>query len=143
MVLAAAKGIVMACDKSILAEFGGQALGQVTPNQNGMCQTKSIYVSKYTVQDFDKVKASFLSSVATIVHMESIPAALILNCDQTGIQLVPSSNWTLEKKGVKRVALSGGDDKRQITAVVCGSMTGDFLPLQIVYLVATKNLVYP
>ena len=93
----------------------------------------STSASKYTVQDFEKAKADFLSSVATIVHMESIPAALILNCDQTGIRLVPSSNWTLEKKGVKRVALSGCDDKRQITAVVCGSMTGDFLPLQVVY----------
>ena len=35
--------------------------------------------------------------------MEDVPAKLILNSDQTGIELVPSSNWTIEKKGANEL----------------------------------------
>ncbi len=62
--------------------------------------------------------------------MEDVPIELILNWDQTGI---PSSNWTMDKCGVKRVEMIGVGDKRQITAVFCGSVLGDFLPIQLIY----------
>ena len=39
----------------------------------------------------------------------------------------------MEKRGNRRVELKGIDDKRQITAVLCGSLTGVFLPPQIIY----------
>ncbi len=39
----------------------------------------------------------------------------------------------MEKEGAKRVEISAVDDKRQITAVFAGSLTGDFLPPQLVY----------
>jgi hypothetical protein len=39
----------------------------------------------------------------------------------------------MEQKGAKRVELTGIDDKCQITAVFCGSLSGDFLPIQVVY----------
>ena len=80
---------------------------------------------------FDELKAQFLEEVATTVYVEEIPPELILNWDQTGINLVPSSSWTMEQKGAKYVELTGIDDKRQITAVFCGSFTGDFLPIQL------------
>ena len=35
--------------------------------------------------------------------------------------------------GAKRVEVQGVDDKRQITAVFGGSLTGDFLPILLVY----------
>lgn len=65
--------------------------------------------------------------------MEEIPPHLILNWDQTGIRIVPSSSWTMERHGSKRVELTGVDDKRMITAVFCGSLVGDFLPIQLIY----------
>ena len=49
------------------------------------------------------------------------------------MKLVPSSSWTMEKRGAKRVEMARVNDKRQITAVFCGSLVGDFLPIQIVY----------
>ena len=48
--------------------------------------------------------------------MEETPAELVLNWDQTGIKLVPSSTWTMERKGERRVEMVGVNDKRQITA---------------------------
>ena len=65
--------------------------------------------------------------------MEEIPAELILNWYHTGIKIVPSSTWTMEERRAKRVEVVGVNDKRQITAVFCGSLTGDFLPVQVIY----------
>ena len=64
--------------------------------------------------------------------MEEIPDELVISCDQTGIKYVPVSQWTLERKGAKRVEVQGVDDKRQITAVFGVSLTGDFLPVQLI-----------
>ena len=58
---------------------------------------------------------------------------LILNWDQTGIKIVPVSTWTMDRRGVKRVEIVGISDKRQITAVFCGNLVGDFLPIQVIY----------
>ena len=79
------------------------------------------------------MKRAFLDDVVAVVTMEDVPPELILNWDQTGIHLVPASTWTMDKEGSKRVEISGANDKRQITAVFCGTLTGDFLPLQLVY----------
>ena len=74
-----------------------------------------------------------MSDVATTVEMEQIPAELVLNWDQTGIRLVPSSTWTMERRGEHRVEMVGVNNKRQITEVFCGNALGEFLPLQLIY----------
>ena len=45
----------------------------------------------------------------------------------------------MEKEGAKRVEIVGIDDRRQITAVFYGSITGDFLPIQLIYKGKTKK----
>ena len=65
--------------------------------------------------------------------MDEIPLDLVINFDQTGINYIPVSSWTMEVEGAKRVEVAGKDDKWQITADFAGSMTGDFLPPQLVY----------
>ena len=74
-----------------------------------------------------------MNDALSVVTMEEIPGELILNWDQTGIHLVPASAWTMEQSGSKRVQISGVGDKRQITALFCCSLTGDFLPVQLIY----------
>ena len=39
----------------------------------------------------------------------------------------------MEKCGAQRVEIAGVDDKRQITAVFCGTMLDEFLPPQLIY----------
>ena len=46
-----------------------------------------------------------------------IPPELIMNWDQTGIKLVPSSSWTMEQRGSQKVEMVGVNNKRQITAI--------------------------
>lgn len=55
---------------------------------------------------------------------------LVLNWDHTGISIVPGSSWTMELKGSQRVEIVGIREKCQITAVLCGSLTGDQLIYQ-------------
>lgn len=53
--------------------------------------------------------------------------------DETGVRIVPSNDSTMARKGSKQVEIIGLDDKRQITAVMACSLTGELLPLQLVY----------
>ena len=63
--------------------------------------------------------------------MEEIPFSLIINWDQTAVNYIPLSSWTMEKRGTKRVKIVALDDKRQITAVFAGTLTGDFYHLRL------------
>ena len=58
--------------------------------------------------------------------MDEIPHEHIINFDQTELNYIPATPWTIEKERAKRVEVVGKDDKRQITAVFDGSMTGVF-----------------
>ena len=81
--------------------------------------------------NFDEIQEIFLSDIAAIVIMEEIPSPLILNWDQTGINFVPVSEWTMEVRGTRRVEIAGLKDKRQMTAVFARS-DGNFLPPQLI-----------
>lgn len=89
--------------------------------------------SKSSLVDSEEKKAEFLDTVAEAVVMEEISAELVLNWDQTGIKLMPSLVWMMERQGEKQVEMVGVNDKRQITAVFCGTMLGEFLPVQLIY----------
>ena len=67
------------------------------------------------------------------MEFEEVPPNLVINWDQTAIKYVPVSNWTFEAKGSKRVEIRGVDYKRQITALLAGTLTGTFLPPQLIY----------
>ena len=71
--------------------------------------------------------------IKAVVTMEEIPNDLIVNWDQTGLNYVPVSQWMMAREGSKRVEVVGLNDKRQITGVFAGSLSGNFLPVQLVY----------
>ena len=89
--------------------------------------------SKHSTANFAELKQSFLDDVLTTVTMENILPELIMNWDQTGIKLVPSSNWTMEKMGTQRLEIIWVNNKCQITAMFCGTLSGDILPIQLIY----------
>ena len=102
--MAAASGIVLTCDRSMLVEFGGYVelnrhWAYSLLHQMNFVQRKATTAkSKYAIADFDCVKRE---SVVATVEMEEIPPELILNWDQTGIRIVPSNNWTMDQHDVK------------------------------------------
>lgn len=41
----------------------------------------------------------------------------------------------MDDKGAKKVSIEGLGDKRQITATFAGTLAGEFLPIQLLYMV--------
>ena len=137
--IAAARGILLKCDRTKLAEFGGPVqlnrhwAHSLLKRMKFVQRKATTAKSKQTVANFTDLKEAFLADVVATVTMEEIPPELILNWDQTGIKIVPSATWTMTRQGEKRVEMIGVNDKRQITAVFCGTVLGDFLPVQLIY----------
>ena len=76
---------------------------------------------------------AMVKRMAAIIKNKQIHKSLIINIDQTGIELVPASKTTYDAIGKKSIALVGQDDKRQITAVLGSSASGELLPLQLIF----------
>ena len=76
------------------------------------------------------MKTQFLFDIETFTSFEEIPKSLVFNWDQTAIKYVPVLDWTMDKKGTKKVRL---DDKHQITTVFAATMARDFLLPQLIY----------
>ena len=90
---------------------------------------------KLLPQDFEAVKAPFLDRVCEAAVMEScmVPPQLVLNFDQTNAKLFPVSEWTLARKGSKQVAITGKEDKQEITVLLTCTHSGILLPPQVIY----------
>ena len=68
-----------------------------------------------------------------MVKTKSIQEELVLNWDETGFNIAPAGNWTLEGAGTSRVEIVAQDDMHQITATYTSTLSGAFLPIQILY----------
>ena len=131
VVIAAAEGMVMNKDAHILRENGGIKL---TKEWAKSFLDRMGYVKRKS----ERLKSIFLMDTMNIVSMDEIPPQLIINFDKTAINYVPTPSWTMEKQGAKRVEMMGIDNKRQMTAVFGASLSGNFLPPQLVYEGKTK-----
>ena len=80
-----------------------------------------------------KTKLDFQRKIRQVQSWHSIPDDLIINFDQTPLPHFLTSNRTLNEKGAKSVPLQGQGKKKQITGTFAVSMTGDFLPMQLIY----------
>ena len=49
------------------------------------------------------------------------------------MSIVPTSDWTMEKWGAKVVPIANTDDKRQLTAVLAVTTSGEYLKPQLLY----------
>ena len=139
LVQAAAEGIVTSKDRNLLVENGGHIAltrGWAISILKRMGYVKRKATTKTSILSNSEVQAKkhkFLSEISGMVAEHKIPDQLVLNWDQTGLQLVPSGNWTLEEQSTKRVELKGLNDKRMITATFTCSLSGHFLPMQLLY----------
>ena len=71
--------------------------------------------------------------LALLCDLWEIPPELVYNSDQTGVRLIPSSDYTRAAKGSIDVSVHGYGDKRQITVVPTTTATGHSLPMQVIY----------
>ena len=153
IVLSAGIGIVQGHDASLLSSNGGTVeltrdWAKSLMQQMGLSKRKATTKSSLSKYDFEEVREIFLNDVSSVVLMEDIPLSLIINWDQTGVHFVPVSQWTMEVKGARRVEIAGLSDKRQMTMVLAGTASGEFLPPQLIYPGSTlkslpKNVNFP
>ena len=138
IVSSAAKGIVKNYDANLLECNGGHITcnrpwAKALLRRMGYVKRRANTKSKVSVERFELLKAQFNFDIKVITEMEEVPDELIINWDHTGINYVPTSNWTMAEEGPSRVEIVGLGDKRQITAVLACSLSGDFLPPQVIY----------
>ena len=138
IVMACAEGVITNHDSNLLASNGGYITitkdwAKSLLSRMGFVKRHASTSAKVSPQSFDKLKEQFLFDAKCLIGMEEIPDSLVINWDQTGIQYVPVSAWTMEKQGMKRVEIKGLNDKRLITAVFAVTKDGYFLPPQIIY----------
>ena len=112
IVVAAARGILLSSDRSKLTEVGGYIkLNRHWTYSLLACMhfvKRKAFTSKsrYT-PTIAMLKEYFNEGLWTVVTMENIPPELVLNRDQTGIKIVPTSSWTMNQQGAKRVEVVG------------------------------------
>ena len=144
IIMACAEGIVRSKDSNLLCSNGGyisltKDWGKSLMRRMGLVKRRASTKSKVSIENFEELKEQYLLDIKVCVEMDEVPDDLVINWDQTGIHYVPVSSWTMEKEGSKRVEIAGIEDKRQITAVFGCTITGDFLPIQIIYKGKTKK----
>jgi len=88
---------------------------------------------KFSVCNFEELESQFLMDIIASVTMEENPSDMVLHWDQTTIKYIPLSEWTMAKKESKRVEVLGIDGKCQITAMFAAPLSGNFLPIQLIY----------
>ena len=99
----------------------------------GFLKRKGTQDSKKLPEDFDSIKSNFVKRVYDCRQEHHIPDDMLINWDQTGVNRIPGGEWTMVERGNKQVTITGIDDKRQITSLLAVSMTGEFLPPQVLY----------
>lgn len=87
---------------------------------------------------YEECKKQYLGDILDIKTKYNIPAELILNSDQTPSSYVSVGNKTMAARGSKSVPIKGLTDKRNITLNFVISLSGEFLPVQIIYGGKTK-----
>ena len=139
VLIAIAKGIVTANDRTLLPEYGGTI-------RIGYKWCESVFKRmKWTKRKgttskpiippglVKEVGLTFFKDIAEVVQADAIPPELIINIDQTPLPFVLISKYSMNKKGDKNVPIQGTDDYRQITGTFSISMSGNFLPIQLIY----------
>ena len=145
MVIAIGTGVVKANNPDILKEFGGPV--ELT---EGWARSvlKSLNFSKRkgttgkvdpSDQFLKEEKRTFQANIANAVVEHDIPDDLVINLDQTPLSYVSPGKYTMHQRGATNVPINGLDDKRQVTGTFAVSMTGNFLPVQVIYQGKTKR----
>ena len=138
IVMAAANGIIAARNPALLTQHGGhieitKAWAKSLFQRMGYVKRKCSNAGKITVARFEELQEEFLADIKAEVLMNDVPPSLIFNWDQTALKFVPTGEWTMHRAKEKIIPIASSDDKRQITAVLAITQTGEYLPPQLIY----------
>ena len=133
-------GVLMGLIKSDLVTYGMYLEFQITDRgiqslyrRMNLCQ-RMMTTSRPTVTRsiWLETRTQYLHDIVPVVS-HSIPDELIINADQMPSKYVPTANVTMAEKNSKHVARKGANDKRGITVTLRESLSGEILPMQLIY----------
>lgn len=85
-------------------------------------------------EDFEEKKAKYVKIGSELIFRHNVPPELVINGDETSVQLVNRARVTRNDVGAKRVKVLGmGEDKAQITATLLVTEHGEVLPYQMIF----------
>ena len=99
-----------AMDRTRLVEAGGPAIltnswAKSLLKRMNFTKRRASTKCSHPGDELEKEKQTFLSEILDTVALNDIPPELIFNWDQTGINLVPTALWTLDKRGRRELRL--------------------------------------
>lgn len=86
-----------------------------------------------TARALEEAHSVYLARIAFTASRCAIPPELCFHADETGLMMLPSSNYTLAKRGSASVAVNDHDEKRLVTLMVAGNGAGDLLPPFVIF----------
>ena len=107
----------------------GDSIGRSIDKQTR--QVLDWWVSYHTGGWEEQCEQSFLRK-AWVIKEEDIPAALLVNSDQTQVVFAPGDKMSWAETGSKQVAILGGE-KRAFTVLISVASNGAVLPMQAIY----------
>ena len=107
----------------------GDSWAQRFWNRHKLCSRVVTTKMRETIPaNFDMLKEKYIMLYAYFVQKHNIPRELILGCDETAVQLVPTIKKLRCKKGTRRVRVQGvGKEKSQITCGICVAGDGSLV----------------
>ena len=144
IVMVIGNGVVRSNSPTLLKENGG-SLELTEDWARGVIKSMNWFKRKGTTQKKEpskqfllEEKLTFQKKIFGVIFEHDIPKEVIINLDQTPISYVSPGKCTFDVESVETVSIKGIDDKRQITATFAISMSGEFLPIQVIYEGKTK-----
>jgi len=108
VMIATGNGILMSKDANLLSSITlTKAWAKYLLHRMNFAKRKATTKAKVNVEHFEEVKWQFLLEITNVVTLAEIPFDLVINFDQTGINYIPVSSWTMEVQGAKRVEVAG------------------------------------
>ncbi|KAI5449041.1 hypothetical protein NCC49_005652 [Naganishia albida] len=89
--------------------------------------------AKKTPENAERLCTDAILRISRVTRDFAVPPALVINGDQTGVNLFPAENKTYAKRGSKQVPILAEDDKRHITLIITSSMDGKLFSFQAIF----------
>jgi hypothetical protein len=103
IVMAGAEAIVQKHARHKLSKYGGhidikKCFAVSILRHLGFDKRKGTKSVKQLPTDFEEIKHSYIEKIT------NVPDSLIINWDETGCQLIPGGDWTMDQRGVQQVS---------------------------------------
>ena len=82
---------------------------------------------------YEELSFSWKRKIANTIFEHHIHNNMILNFDQTTLGFTAPNKATFTERGAHSVPIANVDDKREITGTFCVNISGEFLPIQLIY----------